>query len=134
MTSQSWALKQSAQFLSFGPGHTESDLFLYLPEKKILFLGDLLFIENQPWLSDGDMNGWISTLDSIKMFDSNRIVPGHGPVGTKADIDTMVKYIQHIQGIALACKQKGTPPDKESSLTPPSPYHRGICLCFTSLM
>jgi cyclase len=71
--------KRTVQLLSYGEGHTESDLFLYLPEEQIAFMGDLLFVQNQPWLGDGDPVKWerfdkrfkkISTKHDIKLDNS----------------------------------------------------------------
>ncbi|MFZ1678470.1 MAG: MBL fold metallo-hydrolase [Saprospiraceae bacterium] len=115
--------KQNVRCITLGAGHTESDLFLYLPEKKILFLGDLLFIKNHPWMKDGNVDHWIISLDSIKMMDSKMIVPGHGPVGSKSDIDIMENYFKQILETALAYKQKGMSPEQDESLSSPANYY-----------
>jgi len=114
--------KQTAQLLAYGEGHTEADLFLYLPEKKILFLGDLLFIENQPWMREANLEGWLARLDSINIIDSQKIVPGHGPVGTKADIQAMADYFHHVKATALAYKKKNMSPADDAALVAPAPY------------
>jgi glyoxylase-like metal-dependent hydrolase (beta-lactamase superfamily II) len=115
--------KQTAHLFSYGEGHTEADLFLYLPETKILFLGDLLFIENQPWMREANLDGWIARLDSIKTIDSHKIVPGHGPVGAKADIASMVDYFNHVKETAKTFKKKNMSPANDASLTAPAPYN-----------
>jgi glyoxylase-like metal-dependent hydrolase (beta-lactamase superfamily II) len=33
------------ELLYFGPGHTEGDMVAYIPDSKVLFAGDLLFLK-----------------------------------------------------------------------------------------
>ncbi len=84
---------------SRGKGHTESDMVLLLPEDKILFTGDLLFIENHPWLGDGFLEEWIEYIEELKKLDVEQIVPGHGPVGKTQNLDEMIIYIQTITNL-----------------------------------
>ena len=64
----------------------ESDIVLYLPEEKILFTGDLVFIGMHPYLADGDASGLRQTLSELMEWPVNIVVPGHGEVGEKKDI------------------------------------------------
>jgi len=58
--------------------HTNSDLYVYIPSEKIVFVGDLVFNQRLPSLRDGDINGWLEALDGIKKMDVKYIVGGHG--------------------------------------------------------
>ncbi len=84
---------------SRGKGHTESDMVLLLPEDKILFAGDLLFIKSHPWLGDGFIKEWIEYLEELKKLDVDHIVPGHGPIGEIHNLDEMISYIQTITNL-----------------------------------
>jgi glyoxylase-like metal-dependent hydrolase (beta-lactamase superfamily II) len=90
---------RSVILFSRGKGHTESDMVLLLPEDKILFAGDLLFIENHPWLGDGFIEEWIEYLGELKKLNVEQIVPGHGPVGKNRNLDEMISYIQTITNL-----------------------------------
>ncbi len=92
-----YGTKRTVQLLSYGEGHTESDLFLYLPNEQIAFLGDLLFVQNQPWLGDGDPDKWKIYLDSIAQLNIKIFVPGHGPVATAASIKMMKLYFENVK-------------------------------------
>ncbi|MFI5153596.1 MAG: MBL fold metallo-hydrolase [Chitinophagales bacterium] len=115
--------KRSARLLTYGEGHTESDAFLFLPNDKIAFLGDLLFVQNQPWLGDGDPVKWASYLDSIASLKPEKLVPGHGPVGNISNLDSMKIYFEVVKNAAIACKQRGILPSNDSTLKCPSPYN-----------
>ncbi len=114
--------KRSAKLLSYGTGHTESDLFLYLPDEQIAFLGDLLFVQNQPWLGDGDPNKWVSYLDSIEQLNIKILVPGHGPVGTISDIDKLSMYFESVNKSAMTYLERGISPQNDSTLKSPPPF------------
>jgi glyoxylase-like metal-dependent hydrolase (beta-lactamase superfamily II) len=67
-----------------GPAHCDGDLVVHLRNARIAFLGDLLFVGRFPWIGDGDLAGWIATLDHVCGLDVDCVVPGHGlPVGLK---------------------------------------------------
>ncbi len=61
-----------------GPAHCDGDLVVHLRQAKIAFLGDLLFVGRFPWIGDGDVAGWIRTLDWVCRLDVDCVVPGHG--------------------------------------------------------
>ncbi len=70
----------TARLTYVGPAHCDGELIIHLPEQKIAFLGDLLFVGRFPWLGDCDLNGWISCLDRLQQLDLALVVPGHGDV------------------------------------------------------
>ncbi len=114
--------KRTIMLLSYGEGHSESDLFLYLPSEQIAFLGDLLFIQNHPWLGHGDPNKWKTYLDSIASLNVKILVPGHGPVGTVSSIDTMKLYFDNANKAAIDYHKKGLLPENDLLLKSPPPF------------
>jgi cyclase len=63
------------------PGHTPTDLILRIPDRDIVFTGDLLFYRDYPVAIDANMRAWRKTLDMFNGYSSKmRFVPGHGPV------------------------------------------------------
>lgn len=91
--------KRNAILFTRGKGHTESDLVLWLPKEMILFAGDLLFVQNHPWLGDGSITEWMNYLDELKKLNAKFIVPGHGVVGNNQQIDILIKYIKTVNGL-----------------------------------
>jgi cyclase len=117
-----YGTKRQVQLLSYGEGHTKSDLFLYLPDEQLAFLGDLLFIQNQPWLSDGDPDKWKTYLDSIALLNVKTLIPGHGPIGTVSDIEPMILYMQNVNEVATSYYKKGILPQNDATLKSPPPF------------
>jgi glyoxylase-like metal-dependent hydrolase (beta-lactamase superfamily II) len=75
------------------PSHTAGSLVVNLPAKKLLFSGDILFTDFHPFLADGDFGGWTKTLDTMLSMDIEKIIPGHGPLSTKKDLQEMKEYL-----------------------------------------
>ncbi len=103
LTFDNWMLFQSrrrAEALSFGVGHTKSDVFLHLPDEGIVFMGDLLSVGYHPSLGDGDPLKWLAVLEQIAALKPQKIVPGHGPVCTVAEFDLLRRYITELTALA----------------------------------
>ena len=70
-----------------GPAHCDGEVLIHLPDQKIAFLGDLLFVGRFPWLGDCDLHAWIDCLTGIYKMDLNQIVPGHGDVCSLEEVE-----------------------------------------------
>lgn len=73
--------------------HTSGDTLVYLRDKKIVFTGDILFTNYHPFLGEGNIEEWAKELDDIRAMDAQKIVPGHGPLSGKKDLEDMKAYI-----------------------------------------
>jgi glyoxylase-like metal-dependent hydrolase (beta-lactamase superfamily II) len=109
--------QRTAELLTYGGGHTKSDAFLYLPDVRLLFGGDLVVIANHPWMGHGDPAAWLRILDRLEALDCETLVPGHGPVGTRADIAPVRAYIVDMLQLAGEHVHRGATPD-EMEVTP----------------
>lgn len=97
--------------------HTEGDLYLYLPSRKALFAGDLIFNDRLPSLRDGHINGWIAVLEDIKNMDLNVIVGGHGLRTDKGAADFTLDYLKELKkGIKETLAKGGDLSDAVRSL------------------
>ena len=114
--------KRNAQLITKGKGHTESDLILYLPDEKILFTGDLVFIGMHPYLADGYKNEWYDYLSYLQGLEINKLVPGHGKVGTREDILMMKKYLKMIDGVSNNIIKNKLSVDQIEQTKIPEPY------------
>ena len=85
---------KSVQLYYFGRGHTNGDIVAYFPAQRVVAAGDNFTIgDATPELIDysggGSAKELPDTLAGILRLDFDAVVPGHGTVGTKAD---MVKF------------------------------------------
>jgi len=77
----------------FGRGHTSGDIIVYFPELKAIHTGDLFISGSRrgvPIYVDSVQGGslleWTRTLDRVLQLDFDIVIPGHGPLATKADL------------------------------------------------
>jgi cyclase len=80
-----------AELYYFGRSHTNGDIVVLFPAQRTLASGDMFtFGQDVPELIDyaggGSGKEWTSTLDAALMLPFDTVVPGHGPVTTKAEM------------------------------------------------
>jgi cyclase len=66
--------------IEVGPAHTPGDLIVWVPDAKVAFAADILFIGVTPIMWAGPLEGWIAALERLLGLDAEWFVPGHGPV------------------------------------------------------
>jgi glyoxylase-like metal-dependent hydrolase (beta-lactamase superfamily II) len=113
---------RTAEVLTYGGGHTESDALLYLPDVQVLFAGDLVVIANHPWMGHGDPAAWLRILNRLEALDCETLVPGHGPAGTRADVAQVRAYITDMLRLAGEYAQFGATPDEMAVAPIPQAY------------
>ena len=59
--------------------HTTNDVVAWIPERRVLFTGDLVFNGGTPFVLMGSVAGSLSVLDRLVEYDAEVLVPGHGP-------------------------------------------------------
>ena len=112
--------KRTVEFITFGGGHTDSDAFLYLPVERIIFTGDLLVVKNHPDLTHGNPYNWLNVFVKIKMLEPVHLVPGHGEIGTLADVTLIESYINALLQMAGKNFYEGGTAESAAALQPPS--------------
>jgi glyoxylase-like metal-dependent hydrolase (beta-lactamase superfamily II) len=73
------------------PAHTDSDIYLHFEKANVLQAGDVYFNGTYPYIDSGtggSVSGTIAGLTKLLAVADNqtKIVPGHGPLGNKADV------------------------------------------------
>src|SRR5688572_24657887 len=82
------------QFRCTGPAHTWGDVVAYLPQHKIVFLGDVGFFWVAPYANNSYITKWIDVCNAILGWDVDVLVPGHGPIGGKKELAEMADYFK----------------------------------------
>jgi len=79
------------------PGHVPSELSVYHPKSKTLFAGDTIY-EGSPLTTrfggPQEWRQWISQLERLKKLEINTIIPGHGKLCAKEEIDRNINYLR----------------------------------------
>lgn len=93
--------KLDIEIYHFGPGHTDSDLLVHVPDLNVMHCGDLLFNGRHPFFDQNggvSATGWARSLRHIlELCDgSTTVIPGHGPVGDRTALTRQLDYMERI--------------------------------------
>jgi glyoxylase-like metal-dependent hydrolase (beta-lactamase superfamily II) len=95
----------------FGPGHTDTDIIVYFKKADVMALGDIFWNGVYPFIDNstgGSIDGAIrlasAALDNVT--DKTIIVPGHGPVGDRAQLVAFRDMLVTIRGNVSRMKRQ----------------------------
>ena len=74
-----------------GPAHTPGDSFVWLPQKGVMFSGDIVYVERMLGVgTQSNSKSWIKVFQTMAAYKPAYLVPGHGKPTTLAEatIDT----------------------------------------------
>ena len=92
-----------------GPAHTGGDALAYVPADRLLFTGDILFVDGTPVMWAGPVGNWIQACEVIEAMDVDAIVPGHGPVTDKEGVARVRGYLTYVRDEARKRFDAGLP-------------------------
>lgn len=82
---------EEIRVIHFPNGHTDGDSVIFFTGSNVVHMGDDFFVQRFPFVdleSGGSVTGLIANLEKIlgDLPDDVKIIPGHGPLATKADL------------------------------------------------
>lgn len=83
--------------MEVGPAHTAGDAMVFVEAEKVLYAGDIVFTGSTPVNWAGPVANIVSALRKVLSLDADFIVPGHGPIATRADVELQIAYWEIIQ-------------------------------------
>jgi len=94
--------KQRVAIYFLGAAHTAGDVVVLLPDQKVLFSGDLALGKRVPYMQSPDVNpkGWENALNGLSRLDVDKVVPGHGTLGTRQVIGDTLGYVKKVNELA----------------------------------
>lgn len=75
------------QVLNLGRAHTGGDLAVYLPQSKVLFLGEIYLRGLFPAMRTAYPSEWISAIEKAQAMDVSWYIPGHGFIDDDASME-----------------------------------------------
>lgn len=119
-----------AHLICYGGGHAGSDSILYLPEERIIFMADMLFVGTHVYLPDGDPDEIRRTLTRIMQLPAATLVPGHGRIGNASDVERMVGYLDRLEALVEDAIRQGIGDEAVTHLPMPDEYREWIFPAF----
>jgi cyclase len=83
---------EEVRVIAVAPAHTDGDSFIHWTKSNVIHMGDLFMLQvSFPFVdrnSGGDVRGFVAAADKVLALadDKTKIIPGHGAIATKADL------------------------------------------------
>jgi len=103
---------EQVQYGHMFEAHTDGDIYVFFPGPNILVAGDVLSVGKYPIL-DYSTQGWIGGMangcrDLLQIADAQtRIIPGTGPIQTRADLQAEADMLNTVRGRLAAMMKQG---------------------------
>jgi cyclase len=79
-------------------GHTPATSIVWLPEESVCFVGDILWVDQHPYMAQGNTVEWIRALELVRDLGAEVLVPGHGPIVGPEATFRVGEYIEFMRG------------------------------------
>jgi cyclase len=109
------------------PAHTDGDAIVQFVKADVVHMGDCFFNGSYPYIdtsSGGRVDGMIAAADRVLAgtTDKTRFIPGHGPLGTKADLKSYRDTLQTLRDRIAKLKAEGKTRDAVIAARPTADY------------
>ena len=93
-----------------GQAHTPGDAFVWLPQSKVMFTGDIVYTERMLGISEqSNSKSWLKVFNDMAAFKPTHLVPGHGsPTTLDVAIKDTGRYLSFLrESISLFMENGG---------------------------
>ncbi len=87
---------KTVRLIQVGPAHTAGDILAYVRKDRVIFTGDILFINGHPIIWAGPVSNWIAACQLMLDLEVETVVPGHGPITDKSGVAAVKGYLEYI--------------------------------------
>ena len=107
--------------------HTDGDAIIHFEKANVVHMGDTFVNGGYPFVdldSGGNVRGDIAAADRVLALsnDATRIIPGHGPVASKADLIAYRSYLVDVVGKVQAAMKSGKTLAQIQAMKPSAAY------------
>ncbi|MCP3759048.1 MBL fold metallo-hydrolase [Streptomyces sp. TBY4] len=90
----------TARLIHLEVAHSTNDTAVWVPERRVLFTGDVVMSGVTPFLPMGSVAGSLRAIERMRALGPDVVVSGHGVVGGTEVLDTTEAYLRWLQGLA----------------------------------
>lgn len=108
---------QTIEYAPLGQAHTDGDIYVFFRNANVLAVGDVMTVGKYP-IADYTSGGWLTGLMNATktLLDlanaETRIVPGNGPVQTRADLQTQYDMLSASRDAFIKMMRQGMSADE----------------------
>jgi cyclase len=103
--------------IHFPHGHTDGDSVIFFPQSNVVHMGDDFVTYGFPFVdvrSGGSVSGMIAGVEKVLSMTppDAKIIPGHGPLSTPADVRQFVQMLKETRGLVAQAASQGKSADQ----------------------
>jgi glyoxylase-like metal-dependent hydrolase (beta-lactamase superfamily II) len=100
---------KTVELLYVGRSHSDNMIVMHFPAERAVVAVDFISVHRLPYrdLSDAYFPDWIDAIAVVEGLDFDVLIPGHGPLGTKADATKHRHYLEALYDAVLAAAREG---------------------------
>lgn len=100
------------ELVHYDPAHTDTDIYIHFHNADVLHVGDIFFNGFYPFIdesSGGSIGGTLNAAQKSLALsgESTKIIPGHGPLGNKAQLKSYADMLSTVRDKVAALKKSG---------------------------
>ena len=119
---------EDSKIFHVAKAHTDGDAVIYFKNANVIHAGDTFFNGMFPYIdldSGGSVDGYIKAQQKIISMsnDETKIIPGHGPLANKKDLQSTVSMIKNCKVIITRLIRQGKSEEEVVKLNPLAKYH-----------
>jgi cyclase len=110
-----------------GPAHTDGDSIVHFVKGDVFHMGDTFFNGIYPFIdvsAGGRIDGMIAAADRVLKVATGktRLIPGHGPVGSKADLQAYRDMLAEVRDRVAKLAAEGKSPEEIVAAKPTAEF------------
>lgn len=114
---------EMARIIHVDPAHTDGDAIIHWPGANVIHTGDTFVNGRYPFVdisSGGALNGVIKSAETVLALadDKTKIIPGHGPLASKADLQNFLDMLVNVRARVAAAKAAGKTAEQWAASNP----------------
>jgi glyoxylase-like metal-dependent hydrolase (beta-lactamase superfamily II) len=122
-----WHNGDSLGLVHFAPAHTDTDIFIHFQKANVLHVGDIWFNGIYPFIDEGTggtIGGMIRASEKALAVagSDTKMIPGHGPLGSKADFQKYRDMLAAIRDKVSALKASGASEEEAIAKKPTAEF------------
>lgn len=102
--------KEKIQIIYPGPTHTNGNVLVYIPGRKVIIMGDMLFHGSFPFIdraAGSDTRNWTTWMERLSQWDIEKVIPGHGEPTDKNIFARQKRYLSDLRNSVKEAIDKG---------------------------
>ncbi|WP_242606549.1 MBL fold metallo-hydrolase [Protofrankia symbiont of Coriaria ruscifolia] len=110
------------ELIHVGPAHTTNDVIVWIPDRRVLFTGDVVLSGATPFCLMGSVAGTLRAVRTLRDLDAAILICGHGPPTGPAALDVTQAYLGRVLELAADGLAAGLTPLETALAAGPGPF------------